>query len=140
MPLMLNYEYEDIENMFMTSAIPTRPILIHSNPDIYSNYTIDGAKSGTVKIADNDNPRDRDSNDLVLKVETLDEINLQIGTGLQGGSEGEVIDLRGFDGRTLNVDTIVVGDSDYRNYIGFYAVEDAQGTLASGLKVSAWLC
>jgi Domain of unknown function (DUF4114) len=29
-----------------------------------------------------------------------------------------------------------VGDSVYKSYIGFYAVEDTQGTLASGLKVS----
>jgi hypothetical protein len=33
-------------------------------------------------------------------------------TGLQTGTEGEVIDLRGFDGRTLKVDTVAVGDSD----------------------------
>ena len=34
-----------------------------------SNYKIDGEKSGTVKIADNDTSRDRDAKDLVLKVE-----------------------------------------------------------------------
>jgi hypothetical protein len=95
------------------------------------NYKIDGEKSGTVKIADNDNPRN-----LVVKVENLDEINPRIGTGLQTGIEGEVIDLRGFDGRTLKVDTIGGGDSVYKSYIGFYAVEDTQGTLANGLKVS----
>jgi Calx-beta domain/Domain of unknown function (DUF4114) len=101
-----------------------------------SNYTIDEAKSGTIKIIDNDRPRDRDGKDLVLNVENWDDFNPRIGTGLQSGSEGEVIDLRGFDGRTLKVDTLAVGDSGYRNYIGFYAVEDAQGTLANGLKVS----
>jgi Calx-beta domain/Domain of unknown function (DUF4114)/RTX calcium-binding nonapeptide repeat (4 copies) len=101
-----------------------------------SNYTINGEKSGTVKIADNDNPRDRDAKDLVLKVENLDESKPRIGTGLQGGLEGEVIDLRSFGGQTLKVDTISVSDASYQNYIGFYAVEDAQGTLANGLKVS----
>jgi Calx-beta domain/Domain of unknown function (DUF4114)/RTX calcium-binding nonapeptide repeat (4 copies) len=101
-----------------------------------SNYKIDGEKSGIVKITDNDNPRDRDGKDLVLKVENLDEFKPRIGTGLQSGSEGEVIDLRGFGGQTLKVDTIAVSDAGYQNYIGFYAVEDAQGTLANGLRVS----
>jgi Calx-beta domain/Domain of unknown function (DUF4114)/RTX calcium-binding nonapeptide repeat (4 copies) len=101
-----------------------------------SNYSIDGAKSKTVKIADNDNPRDRKEKDLVLNVENLDDFTSPIGTGLQGGLEGEVIDLRGFTGQTLSVDTVAVGDSTYKSYIGFYTVEDAQGTLASGLKVS----
>jgi Calx-beta domain/Domain of unknown function (DUF4114)/RTX calcium-binding nonapeptide repeat (4 copies) len=101
-----------------------------------SSYTINGEKSGTVKIADNDHPRDRDAKDLVLKVENLDESKPRIGTGLQSGSEGEVIDLRGFGGQTLKVDTIATSDAGYQNYIGFYAVEDAQGTLANGLKVS----
>ncbi len=100
-----------------------------------SNYTIDGGKSGTIKIADNDRPSDRDAKDLVLKVENLDEINPRIGTRLQTGLEGEVVDLRGFDGRNLQVATVSVGDSMYKSYIGFYAVEDAQGTLSSGLKV-----
>ncbi len=101
-----------------------------------SNYTINGEKSGTVKIADNDHPRDRDAKDLVLKVENLAESNSRIGTGLQGGLEGEVIDLRSFSGQILKVDTIATSDAGYQNYIGFYAVEDAQGTLANGLKVS----
>jgi Calx-beta domain/Domain of unknown function (DUF4114)/von Willebrand factor type A domain/RTX calcium-binding nonapeptide repeat (4 copies) len=101
-----------------------------------SSYKIDGEKSGTVKIADNDNPRDRDAKDLVLKVENLAESTPRIGTGLQSGSEGEVIDLRSFGGQTLKVDTIAVSDAGYQNYIGFYAVEDAQGTLANGLKIS----
>jgi RHS repeat-associated protein len=76
-----------------------------------------------------------DFNDLVLKVETLDNFKTPIGNSLQGKSEGEVIDLRSFAGQTLKVDTVSVSDAAYQNYIGFYAVEDAQGTLANGLKV-----
>jgi hypothetical protein len=85
-----------------------------------NNYTIVGDKSEAVKITD-----------LVLPVKNISELV----TGLQGKSEGEVIDLRGFAGQTLKVDTVSVGDAAYQNYIGFYAVEDAQGTLANGLKV-----
>ena len=76
-----------------------------------------------------------DFNDLVLKVETLDNFKTPVGTNLQGKSEGSVIDLRSFGGKTLKVDTVSVSDAAYQNYIGFYAVEDAQGTLANGLKV-----
>jgi hypothetical protein len=77
-----------------------------------------------------------DLNDLVLKVETIDNFTPVIGTGLQGQSEGEVLDLSGFTGQTLKVNTLSVSDAAYNNYIGFYAVEDTQGTLANGLKVS----
>ncbi len=76
-----------------------------------------------------------DFNDLVLKVETLDNFTAPIGTGLQGKSEGELLDFRSFAGQNLKVDTVSVSDAGYNNYIGFYAVEDAQGTLANGLKV-----
>jgi Calx-beta domain/Domain of unknown function (DUF4114)/RTX calcium-binding nonapeptide repeat (4 copies) len=84
------------------------------------NYTIVGDKSEVIKITD-----------LVLPVKNIDEFV----TGLQGESEGEVLDLRGFAGQNLKVDTVSTSDAAYQNYIGFYAVEDAQGTLANGLKV-----
>jgi Calx-beta domain/Domain of unknown function (DUF4114)/RTX calcium-binding nonapeptide repeat (4 copies) len=95
------------------------------------NYTIDGAKSGTVKIADNDRVNDRDFNDLVLNVERPNDFNTRIGSGLQG----EVIDLRDFERQVFKVDTVAMSDAGYNNYLGFYNVIDAQGTLASGLKV-----
>jgi Domain of unknown function (DUF4114) len=63
-------------------------------------------------------------NDLVLNVAKL-----------QGQPEGELLDFRGFTGQTVKIDTVATGDAAYSNYIGFYAVEDAQGTLANGLKV-----
>jgi Calx-beta domain/Domain of unknown function (DUF4114) len=76
-----------------------------------------------------------DFNDFVMKVEVLDNFKTPIGSSLQGKSEGSVIDLRSFAGQNLKVDTVSVSDAAYQNYIGFYAVEDAQGTLANGLKV-----
>jgi hypothetical protein len=63
-------------------------------------------------------------NDLVLKVAKL-----------QGKPEGELLDFSAFAGQSVKVDTVATGDAAYNNYIGFYAVEDAQGTLANGLKV-----
>jgi Calx-beta domain/Domain of unknown function (DUF4114)/RTX calcium-binding nonapeptide repeat (4 copies) len=92
------------------------------------NYTVVGDKSETANITDSVLP-------LVLPVKNIDRFKTPVGTGFQGKPEGEVIDLRGFAGQTLKVDTVSVGDAAYQNYIGFYAVEDAQGTLANGLKV-----
>lgn len=63
-------------------------------------------------------------NDLVLKVAKL-----------QGKPEGELLDFSAFAGQSVKVDTVATGDAAYNNYIGFYAVEDAQGTLENGLKV-----
>ena len=95
--------------------------------------------NGGYEIAWEDNLLEKnaapDFNDLVLKVETLDNFKMPVGTSLQSKSEGSVIDLRGFAGQTLKVDTVSTSDAAYQNYIGFYAVEDAQGTLANGLKV-----
>jgi hypothetical protein len=54
---------------------------------------------------------------------------------LQGQPEGELLDLRGFAGQTVKVETLATSDAAYNNYLGFYAVEDIQGTLANGLKV-----
>jgi Domain of unknown function (DUF4114) len=63
-------------------------------------------------------------NDLVLKVAKL-----------QGKPEGELLDFSAFAGQSVKVDTVATGDAAYNNYIGFYAVEDSQGTLENGLKV-----
>jgi Calx-beta domain/Domain of unknown function (DUF4114) len=72
--------------------------------------------------------------DLVLKVETLDQVGIPIGTGLQGKLEGQLIDLRARANSSITFDTKTIGDAGYRNYIALYEVEDEQGTLANGLK------
>jgi von Willebrand factor type D domain/Calx-beta domain/Domain of unknown function (DUF4114) len=54
--------------------------------------------------------------------------------GLQGTPEGEVFDFRNAKGSVVKVETISVGDAAYKNNIGFYEVENVQGTLANGLK------
>ena len=79
---------------------------------------------------------DRDFNDLVLKVETLDNFAPAIGTKSQDKSAGCIIDLGTFGGQTFKVDTRTISDAAYNNYIGFYAVTDDQGTLTNGLKPS----
>ncbi|WP_373541312.1 Calx-beta domain-containing protein [Chamaesiphon sp.] len=71
--------------------------------------------------------------DITLKVEALDNINVQGGTSLQSKLEGQVIDLRGYGGGAI-VDMKTIGEAAYNNFIAFYAVEDDRGTLANGLK------
>jgi Domain of unknown function (DUF4114) len=71
--------------------------------------------------------------DLVVRVEAVDNYQLQGGTGLQGNSQGQVIDLRAYSGQAI-VDTKTIGDAAYNNFIAFYQVEDESGTLANGLK------
>ena len=72
--------------------------------------------------------------DLTFRVEAVDNYPLQGGTGLQGKSEGQVIDLRAYSNTQAIVDTKTLGDAAYNDYIAFYQVEDESGTLASGLK------
>jgi Lipase/Calx-beta domain/CARDB/Domain of unknown function (DUF4114)/RTX calcium-binding nonapeptide repeat (4 copies) len=127
----------------LTAGKPTAKVLF-SLPEAnngnasQANFTT-LANNGGYEIAWEDNLNDGkttpDFNDLVLKVETLDNFTPPVGTGLQGNSEGEVIDLRGLAGQNLKVDLRSLSDAAYNNYIGFYEVEDDRGTLASGLKV-----
>ncbi len=75
-----------------------------------------------------------DFNDMVMRVEVLDNPTTPVGIDIQNQSQGSVMDFRSFAGTTLKVDTKCESDAAYNNNIGFYAVEDAQGTLANGLK------
>jgi Calx-beta domain/Domain of unknown function (DUF4114) len=76
-----------------------------------------------------------DFKDLVLKVDVLDNLAAPIGTGLQGKSQGQLIDLRSYSSNTqVFFDTKTIGEASYNNYIALYEVEDEAGTLANGLK------
>uniref|UniRef100_UPI00286B041B Calx-beta domain-containing protein n=1 Tax=Chamaesiphon sp. VAR_48_metabat_135_sub TaxID=2964699 RepID=UPI00286B041B len=92
-----------------------------------------GAAQVKFNLIASDNSYQIDFNDLVIKVETLDNFNLPMGTALQTKLEGQVIDLRIYGGLRL-ADTKATGDADYNNYIGFYEVQDERGTLSNGLK------
>jgi hypothetical protein len=71
-----------------------------------------------------------------LEQQKLNPTNPLVVNGLQGTPEGEVFDLRNAKGLVLKVETISIGDAAYKNNIGFYEVENAEGTLANGLKVT----
>jgi Domain of unknown function (DUF4114)/Calx-beta domain len=75
-----------------------------------------------------------DFNDMVMRVEVLNNPTTPVGIDIQNQSQGSVMDFRSFGGKTLKVDIKCESDAAYNNNIGFYAVEDSQGTLANGLK------
>jgi hypothetical protein len=75
-----------------------------------------------------------DFNDMVMRVEVLNDPTTPVGIDIQNQSQGSVMDFRSSAGKTLKVDTKCESDAAYNNNIGFYAVEDSQGTLANGLK------
>ena len=126
----------------LTNGKATANVLFSLPEANTNNYTpaqfTDLPNNSGYQIGWNDTPAKGQTNssfnDLVLKVETIDGFIPTIGTGLQGKAEGRVIDLSSFAGRDFKIDTTAVSDAAYNNYFGFYAVSDAQGTLANGLK------
>jgi Calx-beta domain/Domain of unknown function (DUF4114) len=92
-------------------------------------YQIDWEDGATEATANSS-----DFNDMVMKVEVLSNPRNPAGIDLQNQPDVEVMDFRSFAGKTLKVDTKCESDAAYNNNIGFYAVEDSQGTLANGLK------
>jgi Domain of unknown function (DUF4114) len=72
------------------------------------------------------------ANELVLNVVSLstNTPNLPIGTKSQGlAAAGRTIDLSDYLGQTLKADLITTSSAAYKNHIGFYAVQDAIGTI-----------
>jgi hypothetical protein len=73
---------------------------------------------------------DKDFNDLVLKMEIV-KTPPALGSGLQGGKEGEILDFRGVKGQ-ISANFTLNSDSN-RNHVGFYRINDAQGTVTDPL-------
>jgi hypothetical protein len=74
---------------------------------------------------------DKDFNDLVLKMEVV-KTPPALGAGLQGGKEGEILDFRSVKGQ-ISANFTVNSDSSNRNHVGFYRINDAQGTVTDPL-------
>jgi ELWxxDGT repeat protein len=101
---------------------------------IFSNPDANSSKANLVNVTSTKNSYAIDFKDLVLKVDVLDNLALPSGTGLQGKSEGQLIDLRGYNNSQAYFDTKTIGEAVYNNYIALYEVEDEAGTLTNGLK------
>ncbi|MBE9136323.1 DUF4114 domain-containing protein [Nodosilinea sp. LEGE 07088] len=66
--------------------------------------------------------------DFRFKIELFDDNGLPLGSNLQGGQESEMLDLRSLSGQ-VNLDLSVFREADNDNILGFYQVENTQGTL-----------
>ena len=74
-------------------------------------------------------PGSRDFGDLVIRIK-LGDFERALGDGLQGqGTESELIDLTGLATPTVNVTIHVRREASYNNTVGFYTVENAQGSI-----------
>lgn len=67
----------------------------------------------------------KDFQDLVVKIQPTNQ-SLPLGTGLQGGSQAELIDLRS-ETKLVKAEFALTRDAGYNNYIGFYQVVDENG-------------
>ncbi|GAX40857.1 Na-Ca exchanger/integrin-beta4 [Tolypothrix sp. NIES-4075] len=74
---------------------------------------------------------DKDFNDLVLKMEIV-KTPPALGIGLQGQKEGEILDFRGVKGQ-ISANFTVNSDSSNRNHVGFYRINDTQGSVTDPL-------
>jgi hypothetical protein len=79
-------------------------------------------------VLDWDVNRDGVFGDFRFKVELFDEAGFPVGSGLQGGLESELLDLRGLTGE-VQLDMTVYREAFNNNQLGFYRVENTQGTV-----------
>ncbi|MEA5531804.1 choice-of-anchor I family protein [Dolichospermum sp. UHCC 0684] len=70
-----------------------------------------------------------DFNDLVVKVQHSNDKSV-IGTGLQGGNQGEIIDLRDITSQ-VKVDFSVYREAAFNNEVYFYKIDNAAGQIGN---------
>jgi hypothetical protein len=73
------------------------------------------------------------NNDLTLNLQLQDAPlnNQNLIASSQGERESELLDLRSFTGQNVQVNFTLKREAAYNNTVGFYKVEDAQGTVMS---------
>ncbi|MEA5621269.1 DUF4114 domain-containing protein, partial [Cronbergia sp. UHCC 0137] len=76
---------------------------------------------------DSSNNRTNDFQDLVVNIQSTTE-SLPLGTNLQGSSQAELIDLRGFT-QQVTANFIVNREAAFNNFVGFYQVENMNGDI-----------
>jgi uncharacterized repeat protein (TIGR01451 family) len=109
-----------------------------SNPDILfsnaSNQKITDSGTGNFTLAWEDgNGNSTDFKDFVVSIQPTD-IPLPLGANLQDQQEGEVLDLRSIDSsKTVQANFVVNREAAYNNFVGFYKIDDSQGTITDPL-------
>jgi ELWxxDGT repeat protein len=99
--------------------------LLFSLPDSMGNSPIKITSSATgYNVAIN-------NDELRLSIDRLtgQAVVTPIGAKSQSSAAGRTIDLSDYIGQTLKADILTNGSAAYNNQIGFYAVEDASGTI-----------
>jgi hypothetical protein len=93
----------------------------------------DGSGNSPIKITNTANGFNLSINndELVLAIDKLAGaiVNTPIGAKSQSSPEGRTIDLTDYAGQTLKADIFTKSSAAYQNQVGFYAVEDASGTI-----------
>ena len=120
-----NGSISELQQQITDGKTPTN--ILFALPDTNGNSPIKLTSNST-----NDGYQVSVNNDeLVLKVTRLDGIgpNTPIGSKSQDSAQGRTLDLTDFAGQTLKVDITTTSSAAYNNNIGFYAVEDAIGTI-----------
>jgi Domain of unknown function (DUF4114) len=115
----------EVQQQIAAGKIPTNVLL--AQPDASGKSLFKLTPNST-----NDGYRVSVNNDeLVLNVTKLAGAtpNVPIGAKSQGLAQGRTIDLTDYAGKTLKADIVSKSDAAYNNNIGFYAVEDAIGTI-----------
>jgi hypothetical protein len=117
----------DLQQQIASGRTPTN--ILFALPDASGNSPIKVTPNST-----NDGYKVSVNNDeLVLNVTKLDGAapNIPIGTKSQSLTQGRTLDLSDaiYAGKTLKADIVTKSDAGYNNSIGFYAVEDAIGTI-----------
>ena len=85
------------------------------------------------RLSFEDEMGDADFTDIVIDAELTDETP-EIGTDIQGENEAEMIDLREYAGKQIQIQApIVREESAYENVVGFYVVEDENGAVIDPL-------
>jgi uncharacterized repeat protein (TIGR01451 family) len=97
-----------------------------------TDLSADGVSSFSLAWKDAANSN-TDFKDLVVKIESTNELPL-LGTNLQSQQEAELIDLRQVDTtQTINAEFTIYREAAFDNYVGFYQIQDLQGTIIDSL-------
>ncbi|MEO0687729.1 MAG: DUF4114 domain-containing protein, partial [Cyanobacteria bacterium J06649_11] len=101
--------------------------------DGFRGMQISEKGDNSFRLSFEDEMGDADFTDIVIDAELTDETP-EIGTGIQGQNEAEMIDLREYEGKQIQIQApIVREESAYENVVGFYVVENEDGAVRDPL-------
>ncbi|BAY84313.1 hypothetical protein NIES267_38090 [Calothrix parasitica NIES-267] len=101
--------------------------------DGFRGMQISEKGENSFRLSFEDEMGDADFTDIVIDAELTDETP-EIVTDIQGESEGEMLDLREYEGKQIQIQApIVREESAYENVVGFYVVEDTSGAVRDPL-------